>query len=188
MENWPDRHIPTSHILTLATKELGPLSHVQAHMGPWVNIKLQPSLPPFPHHYFTEPSWVTPGLGSCPGCSQWNKLWQLLPAQTQPSHEEGSYGEGIALGTEVHNQYLHGLGFRGKVINSVQQGGLTSASSSLFLGGGLWEQGRFAFAVSQQKVCAQLLAQAFSLCWDLIRSACHRGQVFLRTPSTKKPV
>lgn len=64
MESCPDRHIPTSKMLTLATEELGPHSHVQAHMGPWVNNKLQPSLPPFlptPLFHLTQLGHPWPG-------------------------------------------------------------------------------------------------------------------------------
>lgn len=46
---------------------------------------------------------------------------------------------------------------------------------SLLLGEGWSEQDGFAFAGSQG--CAWLLTYAFSLCWDLIRSACHEGQL-----------
>lgn len=152
MESCPDRHIPTSKMLTLATEELGPHSHVQAHMGPWVNNKLQPSLPP------SLPSHTIISLNPTGSPLAWEAAL-VAPTGTssgsyplfKPNHSMGraSCGKGITLGIEVCNQDLYGLGLRGRVINSVQQEGLRSAPFFLFLGGGLWEQGGFGFAGSQ---------------------------------------
>lgn len=49
MESCPDGSISISYILTLAIEELCPLSHLQAHTGPWVNTKPWDSLTSFPH-------------------------------------------------------------------------------------------------------------------------------------------